>query len=77
MITPLARPLLATLALSLFVIPAHSAEDLPTAAPEAVGLSETRLNRLTEAMQTYVDDGALAGARREDRLCRPLDGRSS
>ena len=62
MITPLARPLLATLAFSLFVIPAHSAEDLPTAAPEAVGLSETRLNRLTEAMQAYVDDGALAGS---------------
>ena len=58
----LAHPLLATLALTLLVAPTRASEDLPTAAPEAVGLSETRLDRLTEAMQAYVDGGDLAGA---------------
>ena len=32
-----------------------------TIAPEEVGVSSTRLNRLREAMQSYVDDGKLAG----------------
>ncbi len=62
MTAPLARTLSVTLALILLAIPAHTAEDLPTAEPEAVGLSGTRLDRLTEAMEAYVDDGALAGA---------------
>ena len=32
-----------------------------TIAPEEVGVSSTQLNRLREAMQSYVDDGKLAG----------------
>ena len=32
-----------------------------TIAPEEVGVSSTRLNRLREAMQSYVDEGKLAG----------------
>ncbi len=35
---------------------------LPTARPEMVGLSSSRLERLTEVMQTYVDQGKLGGA---------------
>jgi CubicO group peptidase (beta-lactamase class C family) len=35
---------------------------LPTAAPEAVGLSSKRLERITSAIQQSVDDGRLAGA---------------
>ena len=48
-------------ALTVLVTPLHSAEDLPRAQPEAVGMSAPRLERLTEALQTYVDDGRLAG----------------
>lgn len=49
------------LALTLVATPAHTAEDLPRAQPDAVGLSAERLARLTDAMQGYVDDGQLAG----------------
>jgi CubicO group peptidase (beta-lactamase class C family) len=50
------------LALTVLSTPVLSAEDLPRAQPEAVGLSGPRLERLTEAMQAYVDDGRLSGA---------------
>tara|TARA_B100002003_G_scaffold19492_2_gene16095 strand:+ start:1545 stop:2786 length:1242 start_codon:yes stop_codon:yes gene_type:complete len=50
------------LTLAVLSAPVLSAEDLPRAQPEAVGLSGPRLERLTEAMQAYVDDGRLAGA---------------
>ena len=56
------RLLLLWLALTLCTAPVYSAKDLPRAAPEAVGLSGPRLDRLTEAMQAYVDDRRLAGA---------------
>ena len=56
------RLLLLWLALALCTAPVRSAENFPRAAPEAVGLSGPRLDRLTEAMQAYVDDGRLAGA---------------
>jgi CubicO group peptidase (beta-lactamase class C family) len=56
------RLLLLWLALALCTAPVRSAEDFPRAAPEAVGLSGPRLDRLTEAMQAYVDDRRLAGA---------------
>ncbi len=36
-------------------------EGVPTAAPEEVGLSSTRLERLDQAMQAYVDRGDVAG----------------
>ena len=45
------RLLLLWLALTLCTAPVYSAKDLPRAAPEAVGLSGPRLDRLTEAMQ--------------------------
>ena len=38
------------------------AQGLPQASPESVGMSGERLERLTEALQGYVDDGRLAGA---------------
>ena len=49
------------LVLTVLITPVHSAEELPRARPEAVGLSGPRLDRLTDAMQAYVDDGRLAG----------------
>jgi CubicO group peptidase (beta-lactamase class C family) len=38
------------------------AQGLPASSPEAVGMSGERLERLTETLQGYVDDGRLAGA---------------
>ena len=35
--------------------------DLPTAAPESVGISSERLGRMSEAMQRYIDREQLAG----------------
>jgi CubicO group peptidase (beta-lactamase class C family) len=62
MISHRCRSLVLLLTLAFSTAPALSAEDLPRARPEAVGLSGPRLERLTEAMETYVDDGQLAGA---------------
>ena len=56
------RLVILLLAATLFAAPVLSSEDLPRAQPEAVGLSGPRLERLTEAMEAYVDDGRLAGA---------------
>lgn len=56
----LRRALLLTLA--LFIAPVFAAENLPTAPPEAVGLSRERLDRLSETMQAYVEKGQLSGA---------------
>jgi len=55
------RLLVLLLAPLLLAVPVLSAEDLPRARPEAVGLNGPRLDRLTEAMHAYVDDGRLAG----------------
>ncbi len=38
------------------------AQQMPLAAPEELGFSPQRLERLTEAMQAYVDDDRLAGS---------------
>jgi CubicO group peptidase (beta-lactamase class C family) len=38
------------------------AQELPTAAPEAVGMSSDRLDRLSSALQEYVDDRRIPGA---------------
>ena len=38
------------------------AQQMPVAAPEELGFSPQRLERLTEAMQSYVDDDRLAGS---------------
>ena len=46
----------------LLVAQTLSAQGLVPAKPETIGLSSARLNRLTEALQDYVDDGRLAGA---------------
>ena len=56
------RLLILLFAPALFAVPVLSSEDLPRAQPGAVGLSGPRLERLTEAMEAYVDDGQLAGA---------------
>ena len=42
-------------------VPALRAEALPAAAPEAVGLSSDRLQRLRSLMRHYVDEGRIAG----------------
>jgi len=41
--------------------PVLSAQDLPSAQPEEIGLSPRRLERLDQAMQRYVDEGRVAG----------------
>jgi len=38
------------------------AQELPTASPESVGMSSERFERLTDALEAYVEDGRLAGA---------------
>ncbi len=53
--------LMLVLALTVLVARVQTAEDLPRAQPDAVGLSAERLARLTDAMQGYVDDGKIAG----------------
>ena len=55
------RPLLVALALTLVAPQVFTSEDLPRAEPEAVGLSSPRLERLTDAMRAYVEEGRLAG----------------
>ncbi len=42
-------------------VPVQGPRDLATVAPEAVGMSSDRLERLDSAMQGLVDDGLLAG----------------
>ena len=45
----------------LFATPA-AAQQLPRAAPEAVGLSSERLQRIDDIFQSYVEEGRIAGA---------------
>lgn len=45
----------------LVFAPTVAAQELETAAPEDVGLSSERLDRLTAVLQSYVDDGRVAG----------------
>jgi CubicO group peptidase (beta-lactamase class C family) len=55
--------LLTTLVLVLLARPGSlSAGELPTAQPEAVGLSPAKLAELTPALQKLVDDGKIPGA---------------
>ncbi len=46
----------------LVVTSATSAQDLPTAKPESVGLSSERLERIGAAVQRSIDDKRIAGA---------------
>ncbi len=55
------RTLFLALAALLLVAPALRAEAPPATAPESVGLSSERLQRLRGAMQQYVDQGRIAG----------------
>ena len=51
------------LALLLFAITSGAiAQGLPTARPEAVGMSSTKLQALKAALQTEVDQGKFLGA---------------
>ena len=59
-ITPTMQPWLA-LTLLLFSLPAWS-QALPHAEPEQVGMSSERLQRIAPVMQSYIDDGKLAGS---------------
>jgi CubicO group peptidase (beta-lactamase class C family) len=56
--TPSALPLILVLLLSAPL----SAQELPHATPESVGMSSERLGRLTRALEDYVEQGGLAGA---------------
>ena len=60
--------------LVLFVTAFAQAGELPTAQPDAVGLSPGKLDRLKPALQKLVDDGKIPGgvavvARSESRRC--------
>ncbi len=59
---PLATTLLLAVALQPAVAPQPAtAQDLPRATPEEVGMSSARLERLSDALQAYVDNGEVAG----------------
>ena len=60
----LSRIRLVALAVALFLLvpQAPLAQGLTVAVPESVGMSSERLERLTAALQAYVDDDRLAGA---------------
>ena len=60
----LSRIRLVALAVALFLLVPQAllAQGLTVAVPESVGMSSERLERLTAALQAYVDDGRLAGA---------------
>ena len=60
--TSLVRRLVITGALLALSVQLALAQEFLRAQPEEVGLSSERLERLSDAMQTYVDDGHLAGA---------------
>jgi CubicO group peptidase (beta-lactamase class C family) len=45
----------------LWAAPALTAQPLPVALPEDVGMSASRLERLDDALQAYVDEGRLPG----------------
>ncbi len=51
----------AAVATSIVASPAH-AQGLPTAKPEAIGLSSSKLQRLTDVFQGEIDKGAIPGA---------------
>jgi CubicO group peptidase (beta-lactamase class C family) len=51
-----------TLLLGLFLTVGAAAEPLPTAAPESVGLSSERLNRITEFLRSDIAKGTIPGA---------------
>ena len=56
------RTLLAVLLVGLIAATTGWAQGLPAIPPSEVGLSEERLARLAEVVQSYVDDDAIAGA---------------
>ena len=58
---PLATLLLATTLLPAVAVQPAIAQDLQRAAPEEVGMSSARLERLSHALQAYVDNGEVAG----------------
>ncbi len=56
------RLILSTFACILILTAAASAQDLPSAKPESVGLSSERLERIGQAVQRDIDDKRIAGA---------------
>jgi CubicO group peptidase (beta-lactamase class C family) len=59
----LARAPLRMMTILLGLTTSHSlAQGLPTTKPEAIGLSPVKLQRLTDAFQAQVDNGAIPGA---------------
>src|SRR5580765_7945483 len=45
----------------LWLVPVAWAQELPTAAPEDVGLSAQKLSRIKPALQTLIDNKSVAG----------------
>jgi CubicO group peptidase (beta-lactamase class C family) len=61
--TPMFRTtLFAALLLIVFLPASVSAQGLPTAVPEDVGMSSERLDRVSAALEAYVDRGEVAGS---------------
>ncbi len=54
--------LFAAFLLIVFLPASLSAQSLPTAVPEDVGMSSERLERVSEALEAYVDRGEVAGS---------------
>jgi hypothetical protein len=52
------------------LVVAAAAQDLPTAKPEAVGLSSERLERIGTTVQRSIDDKRIAGAEIGRASCR-------
>ena len=50
-----------SLVILLITVTSTFAQELPTAAPESVGLSTEALQRATRALQAHVDNGSFAG----------------
>ena len=55
------RTLIAALLVGLVVTSTGWAQGLPPVAPAEVGLSEERLGRLEQVVQSYVDSEAIGG----------------
>ena len=65
--------LLSTYQLSQTALAQSASKEIPTAAPEDVGMSSTKLHQVNEIMQGYVDDGKLVGGivivARKGKIC--------
>ena len=70
---PLLLCLFSTCLLTQTALSQPVSKEIPTAAPEDVGMSSTKLNQVNEIMQGYVDDGKMVGGiaivARKGKIC--------